>query len=122
MLPVPVCQALYDATIADTATDPVRKIAEKKRKSELLDFDLWNVASREARKFILNKVEDTWLVQLKDSRTFYIKVSPKVLLDHLQTACLGTHTVDVVALMKEMREMHKGAEGVNEYINILEAA
>jgi hypothetical protein len=80
------------------------------------------VAERETRKFILAKVEDTWVRELKDAATFYTKVQAIDLLQHLQSTCLGTHAIDALSLQIEMREFHKTADGIPEYINMLEDA
>ena len=60
--------------------------------------------------------------ELKDPETFYTDVSPRDLIDHLQSQCTGRHTIDILALQDEMRQYHVEFEGIPEYINALEDA
>ena len=49
-------------------------------------------------------------------------MTAKELLDHLQASCLGTHAIDALGLQIAMKEFHHQAEGIPEYINLLEDA
>ena len=60
--------------------------------------------------------------ELKNARTYYTKVHSKDLLDHLKSSCLGTHAIDNFILQFDMRKYHKQADGIPEYINMLEDA
>ena len=112
----------YDSSIADDASNRVRAEAEAKWTAKRKDLEIFEVTERELRKFILAIVEDTWVRELKDANTFYTKVTGKALLDHLQASCLGTHAIDALTLQLEMRDYHVKAEGIPEYINLLEDA
>ena len=118
----PKRMGVYDTSIAADANNRVRVKAETKWKAKLADFDTYEIAERKVRKFILAIIEDTWVRELKDARTFYNKVTALQLLNHLQASCLGTHSIDALSLQIEMRDFHNKAVGVPEYINMLEDA
>jgi hypothetical protein len=118
----PVKIAIYDTAISDNATNVVRAKAKAIWRAKLSDKETYVVAEHEIHKFILAKVKDTWVRELKDATTFYTKVLAINLLQHLQSTCLGTHTIDALSLQIEMREFHKAADGIPEYINMLEDA
>ena len=46
----------------------------------------------------------------------------KALLNHLQISCLVTHAIDALSLQIDMRKYHQQADGITEYINMLEDA
>ena len=60
--------------------------------------------------------------EFKNARTYYTKVLAKGLLEHLQDSCLGTHAIDALSLQLDMRKYHLLADGIPEYINMLEDA
>ena len=83
---------------------------------------LYDVDERETRRFILAKVKDTWVHELKNARTYYTKVHAKDLLDHIQRSCLSTHAINALSLQLDMRKYHEQADRIPEYINMLEDA
>ena len=113
-------KAAYDNTLAESANNVVRSKAEATWKSAITDERLYDVAKRETRRFILAKVEDTWVRELKNARTYYTKVNAKELLDHLQSSCLGTHAINALSLQLSMRKYHEQSDDIPNYINMLE--
>ena len=79
-------KAAYDDTLAKSANNVVRAKAEATWKAEIAGECLYDVAERKTRRFILTKVEDMWVRELKNARTYYTKVHAKNLLDHLQSS------------------------------------
>ena len=59
---------------------------------------------------------------LKNARTYYIKMHAKALPDHLHSSCLGMHVINDPSLQIDMRKYHLQADGIPEYINMLEDA
>jgi len=112
----------YDNTLDADVKNVERARAEAKWNARKDDWGLYEVAKKCARRFIISKVEDTWIRELKDARHFYTRVTAKELLDHLQASCLGTHAIDALGLQIAMKEFHHQAEGIPEYINLLEDA
>ena len=60
--------------------------------------------------------------ELRDPDTIYTEVDPQDLFAHLQSGCTGRHDLDLLALHNEMQHYHLEAEGIPEYINMLEDA
>ena len=115
-------KAAYDNTLVKNAKNVVRAKSEAMWKAAISDKRLYDVAERETRRFILAKVEDTLVRELKNARTYYTKVHAKDLIDHLQISCLGTHAIDALSLQIDMRKYHQQSDGIPEYINMLEDA
>lgn len=95
---------------------------EAEHKARCANYVTYTTAEREAQQFILAVVKDTWVKELKSSSTFYTRVTAKELLDHLQETCTRLHALDVLALQNEMQTYHVDAEGILEYVNMLEDA
>ena len=121
--PIPTRVGVYDSALSILTGDDA---AGKRREGEAIhtakdtDYKTYAVVKREGRKFVLSKVEDGWVRELKDSKTFYTDVTIKDLLDHLQASCLGTHAVDITSLKIEMNSYHTQADDIFQYINMLE--
>ena len=63
---------------------------------------MYTKAKLEARAFILNDVDDIWVLNIKDKETLFTAVSPKQILVHLQSICGGLHAINVLQLQNEM--------------------
>ena len=109
-------------SIASDAHNAVRARAEAMWRAKRLDSITYDVTEKGCRKFIISKVEDTWIRELKSAKYFYTKVTAREIMMHLQQACLGTHAIDALSLQIAMRDYHHTAEGIPEYINMLEDA
>ena len=112
----------YDLSIDNNATAVVCVCTEAAHKSNRADRATYETARRETAQFILAIVDDTWVRELRDTETLYTEVAPKALLSHLQAGCTGRHALDLLALHNEMQRYHLEAEGISEYINMLEYA
>ena len=86
------------------------------------DSRTYEAVEKATRKFIISKVEDTWIRELKSAKFFYTKRTAREIIVHLQQACLGTHAIDALSLQNAMCDYHLTAEGIPEYINMLEDA
>ena len=118
----PTRMAAYDKTIKSDATNVDRARAEATWNAKLKDAATYEVTERCLRKFVISKVEDTWIRELKQAKFFYTKRTAKSIIDHLQSSCLGTHAIDALSLQIAMQDYHLKAEGIPEYINMLEDA
>jgi len=114
--------AAYDASIPSDANNLVRAKAEAQWTARLKDTATYDATERSLRKFVISKVEDTWIRELKDGKFFYTRRTAKEIIDHLQAGCLGTHAIDALSLQIAMQDYHHKAEGIPEYINMLEDA
>ena len=86
------------------------------------DYKLFAKAKLEACALILHAVDKTWVLELKYEENLFTQVTPRQLLDHLQSICGGLHAINVLVFHNEMQEYHKNSEGILEYINALETA
>ena len=110
----------YDSNIADDAEKGARAKAESKHNVKKADYNMYVSACREAGKFILAVVEDTWVRELCDPDIFYALILPRDLLDHLQLSCGSLHALDVLALQNNMQRFHLDAKGVKATTRELE--
>ena len=62
------------------------------------NYKVFAKAKLEARALILHTVDETWVLGLKDEETIFTQVTPRQLLEHLQSICGGLHAIDVLAL------------------------
>ena len=67
-------------------------------------------------------MEDTWIHELKDAKTFYSVVTANELLDHLQKRCRGLHTLDIFDPQLQMFTYYAETIGISKYVNMLEDA
>ena len=86
------------------------------------DYKLFAKAKFKAGALILHTVDETWALEFKDEETLFTQVTPRQLLDHLQSIYGGLHAIDFLTLQNKMQEYHMESEGILEYINALEAA
>ena len=71
------------------------------------DYRLFAAADCETRKLILAVVKDMWVHELRDPDLFYTAVKPRILLDHLQSMCVGLHATHVFNPQNEMQTYHE---------------
>lgn len=109
-------------TIADDASPVVRARSEAKHARLVRDYKSYDAAERAVSKFIRDAIEEVWYKDLKDVHSFYTHVTAKELIDHLDDNCGGLHSSEVVHLQSEMMGYYATAEGIPEYIDMLEEA
>ena len=71
---------------------------------------------------ILHAVEKTWVLDMKDEETLFMQVTPRHIMDHLQSICGGLHAINVLTLQNEIQKYHTDSEGILEYINAFESS
>ena len=109
--------AAYNNTLANNV---VRAKVEATWKAAIANERLYDVAERETRRFIFDKVKDTWVRKLKNACIYYTKVHTKDLLDCLQSLCLGTYAINYLSPQIDKQKYYQQADGIPEYINMLE--
>ena len=72
--------------------------------------------------FIMSVVDKTCYKKLEDADTFYKNVTAQQLLKHLEDHCTGLHVIDAVDIPSVVQTFCTEAEGVPQYINIMEIA
>ena len=119
---IPTRLPLYDSTIADDATTVVRVCAEAAHKSRLDEFASFDMAERGAAKFLWESVEEVWFNNLKDVDAFCTKLSALKIITFLNANSGGIHAVDMISLWTNMHSYYVQADGIPQYINMLEDA
>ena len=112
----------YNPSINDDTTAVVCARTEAAHKAKRADHAAYETAWRETSQFILAVVNDTWVRELRNTKTLYNDVAPKALLSHLQSGCTGRHSLSLLALHNKMQRYHLEVKGIPEYNNILEDA
>ena len=118
----PVRLPLYDGGIKDDATTVVRVRAEAAHKARLDDYASFEAAERGAAKFLREIVDEVWYNDLKDADTFYTKVTALEIIAFLDANSGGLHAVDMIALRTHMHQYYGQADGIPQYIIMLEDA
>jgi hypothetical protein len=63
-----------------------------------------------------------WYNNLKDANTFYTKVMAREIIAFLDASSRGLHTIDMISLRTNMHNYYTQADGIPQYINMLEDA
>jgi hypothetical protein len=113
---------LYDSSIANNATTVVRVRAESAHKSHLDNYARYKVAKRGAAKFLCETVDVVWYNDLKDADTFYTKVMALKIITFLDANSGSLHPIDMISLCTNMHQYYMQADGIPQYIIMLEDA
>ena len=108
--------------IADDAAAGVRKRREAEHAILVKDHASYEAAERATAKFLRDTVDEIWYRDLRDARSFYTNVTAMQLMNHLTANCGGLHPSELVNLPTDMMGYYAKAEGIPEYINMLEEA
>jgi hypothetical protein len=119
--PMPLRPPAYPV-VADDAAAGIRKRREAEHAILVRDHASFEAAERATAKFLRDAVDEIWYRDLRDARSFYTNVTAKQLIDHLDANCGGLHPSELVNLPTEMMGYYAEAEGIPEYINMLEEA
>jgi len=119
--PTPARPPAYPA-IPNDATAVVRARSEAEHAITVKDFASYEAAERAVAKFIREAVDEVWYRDLRHATTYYTNVTAKQLIDHLMTNCGGLHPSELISLPTEMIGYYSEAEGIPEYINMMEDA
>jgi hypothetical protein len=113
---------LYDSSIADNATTVVRVRAESAHKSRLDNYARYKAAEHGAAKFLCEMVDKVWYKDLKDANTFYTKVTALEIMTFLDANSGGLNAIDMISLCTNMHQCYMQADGIPQYIIMLEDA
>ena len=119
--PIPARPPTYPV-VADDATAVVRARSEADHAVRVRDFASYEAAERATAKFIRDAIDEIWYRDLRHARSFYTNVTAKQLIDHLDANCGGLHPSKLINLPTEMMSYYAKAEGIPEYIDMLEDA
>ncbi len=113
---------LYDDSIAGNASTVVRVHAEAAHESRLEDYSSYDAAEHGCAKFLRDVVNEVWYNDLKDANTFYTKVTALEIMAFLDLNSGGLHAVDMISLCTNMHQYYTQADGIPQYIIMLEDA
>jgi hypothetical protein len=116
----PVHLSLYDGSIVDIATTAVHVQAESAHKACLNDFASYKAVKCWANKFLRETVDKVWYNDLKDTDTFYTKVSALKIMTFLDANSGGLHAIDMIFLLTNMHQYYVQAGSIPQYIIMLE--
>jgi hypothetical protein len=116
----PLRLPLYDATITDDATTVIPVHAESAHQDKLNDYASFEAAKHGAAKFLHEVVNEVWYNNLKDANTFYTKVMAREIIAFLDANSGGLHAIDMISLHTNMHNYYTQADGIPQYINMLE--
>ena len=119
--PIPVWPPSCPA-IPNDATPVVRARREAEHAVRVQDFASYEAAERATAKFIRDAVDEIWYRDLRHPQAFYVNVKALDLMQHLADNCRGLHPAELVNLPTLMMGFYHEAEGIPEYINMLEDA
>jgi hypothetical protein len=118
----PVRLPLYNTSIKDDATKVVRVRAEAAHKACLDNYASFEAAKRGAAKFLCEVVDKIWYNDLKDADTFYTKVTALEIISFLDASSEGLHAIAMISLRTNMHQYYVQADGIPQYIIMLEDA
>ena len=118
----PVRLPLYDKNIADDAMTVIWVCAEVAHKSRLDDYASYEVAKRGIAKFLRHVIDKIWYNDLEDADTFYTKVTAIVIMALLDANSGGLHAVDMISLRTNMTQYYVQADGIPQFIVMMEDA
>ena len=118
----PTRPVVYDPMILDNEKPAVDRKKHIMWKARVNNYKLFAKAKLEACALIFHVVDETWVLELKDDETLFTEVTPRQLMDHLQSICGGIHAINILTIQNEMRECHKESKSIPEYINSLSTA
>ena len=117
--PIPTRPPTYPV-IANDATPVERARAEAEHAVLVRDYASFEAAERATAKFIRDAVDELWYRDLRHQHSFYTNVTAKQLIEHLDANCGGLHPSELVNLPTEMMTYYDKADGIPEYIDLLE--
>jgi hypothetical protein len=110
------------ARAAYCSTTVVQVHGEAAHRAQLDDCARYEAAECGAAKFLLATVDKTWYANLKDVDTFYTKVLAIKIMAFLDANSRGLHAVDMLTLRTNMHGYYAQADGIPQYIIMLEEA
>ncbi len=78
--------------------------------------------ARPLAKFLRKIINEVWYNDLLDADTFYTKVTAREIIAFLDANSGGLHAIDMISLRTNMHNYYTQANGIPQYINMLEDA
>ena len=110
----------YDTTIPANATSRERAERESIHIARVKDRASFDTTLRLVRQFILDHVEEVWYRTHWIAIFAYSRVPPRALLATIRNIATGRQATDNISLLNKMQTFFHTAEGLPQYINMLE--
>jgi hypothetical protein len=94
--------------------------AESAHKACLHNYARYKATKRGATKFLRETINEVWYNALKDADTFYFKVLALKIMIFLDANSGGLHAIDMISLGTNMHQYYMQADGIPQYIIMLE--
>jgi hypothetical protein len=114
--------ACYGPAINAEASCIERVCAKTAWAALLQDYKAYEAAKRSIKVFIEAIVNNTWISNLHNPKTFYSNVTALAIFDHLCKRSGDLHVLDMVSLTIQIGQYYKGTPDIPEYIFLLEDA
>ncbi len=88
----------------------------------LYNKNITNDAKRGVAKFLRDVIDEIWYNDLKDADTFYTKVMAIDIMALLDANSGGLHAVNMISLRTNMTQYYTQADGIPQYIVMMEDA
>jgi hypothetical protein len=111
--------ACYDLAINTEASCVDRVCAETAWTALIQDYKAYKTAEHGVKVFIKAVVNDTWIFDLHDSKTFYFNVTALAIFNHFCEHSGSLHALDIVLLTIQMSQYYEGMTDIPEYIFLL---
>jgi hypothetical protein len=118
----PLRLPLYNATITNDATTVVCVCAEAAHQAKLDNYASFKAAKCSAAEFLCKVIDEVWFNDLKDTDTFYTKVTARKIIAFLDANSGGLHVINMISLRTNMHNSCTQADSIPQYINMLEDA
>jgi hypothetical protein len=105
----PSCLSLYNRNVGA-------------HKFHLNNYASYEAAKRGITKFLCNVVDKLWYNNLKDTETFYTKVTTLEIMANFYSNSRGLHAIDMISLCLNMTQYYIQVDGIPLFIVMMEDA
>ncbi len=95
---------------------------EATHESQLDDYASYKAAEQVVSKFLHNIVDEIWYNDLKNTNTFYTKVTAIDIMALLNANSGGLYAFDIITLRTNMMQYYVQADGIPQFIVMMEDA
>jgi hypothetical protein len=113
------CPACFDLAINAEASCFNCVCAITAWAAKIQDYKAYEATECGIKVFIKAVVEDTWICNLCDTKTFYSNITALTLFGYLCKHSSGLHMLDMVSFTIQMSQYYKGMPDISEYIFLL---
>jgi hypothetical protein len=112
--------ACYDPAINAEASRVDHVCAKTSWVAKIQDYKVYETTEHNVKVFIKAVMQDTWICDLCNPKTFYSNVTVLALFNHLCKRSGGLHALGMVSLTIQMSQYYEGMLDIPEYIFLLE--